>query len=45
MKDTAESQHLVFVVQKHKATRLHYDFFTVSGRSLAEIAAKPLSPP
>lgn len=26
MKDTSESQRLVFVVQKHKATTLHYDF-------------------
>ena len=26
MKDHTESLHLVFVVQKHKATTLHYDF-------------------
>lgn len=26
MKDTAESQQLVFVVQKHQASTLHYDF-------------------
>lgn len=26
MKDNSESQRLVFVVQKHKATTLHYDF-------------------
>ena len=26
MNDHGESQHLVFVVQKHKATTLHYDF-------------------
>ncbi len=26
MKDQTESQHLVFVVQKHQASRLHYDF-------------------
>lgn len=26
MKDISESQRLVFVVQKHKATTLHYDF-------------------
>src|SRR5260370_19497447 len=26
MKSTADNQKLVFVVQKHKATTLHYDF-------------------
>ena len=26
MNDNSESQRLVFVVQKHKATTLHYDF-------------------